>query len=132
MLSLPILLQLFITIGILVAQLINYGNQHYTWGWRLNLGLAGIPALLLIIGAALVPETPSHIVERGNIERGREVLQKIRGTDGEAGLESMLLCMVCMLQSYLVTSRFVGKLPSVQLQYQCACCVWCSSLDHSL
>lgn len=73
--------QLFITIGILVAQLINYGNQHYTWGWRLNLGLAGIPALLLIIGAALVPETPSHIVERGNIERGREVLQKIRGTD---------------------------------------------------
>lgn len=76
--------QLFVTIGILVAQLINFGNQHYTWGWRLNLGLAGIPALLLMIGAALAPETPAHVVERGNIEKGRQILQKIRGVEGMA------------------------------------------------
>lgn len=25
--------QLFITIGILAAQLINYANKHYVWGW---------------------------------------------------------------------------------------------------
>lgn len=57
--------------------------MDYEWGWRLNLGLAGIPALLLIIGAALVPETPSHSVESGNVEKARKVLRKIRGTDGE-------------------------------------------------
>jgi hypothetical protein len=77
-------LQLFITIGILVAQCINYGNQNYEWGWRLNLGLAGLPALLLMVGAALVPETPSHLVEVGMEEKGREVLRKIRGVEGAA------------------------------------------------
>ncbi|KAF8065876.1 STP13 [Scenedesmus sp. PABB004] len=82
--------QLFITIGILAAQLINYGNQNYEWGWRLNLGLAGLPALLLIVGAALVPETPNHLVERGQLERGRATLRKIRGVDDvEAELDDM-------------------------------------------
>eukprot|EP00897_Mesotaenium_endlicherianum_P008642 jgi/Mesen1/7806/ME000408S06901 len=34
--------QMATTIGILVAQLINYGTQHlHLWGWRLSLGLAG-------------------------------------------------------------------------------------------
>lgn len=82
-------MQLFVTIGILAAQCINYGNQHYSWGWRLNLGLAGVPAVLLMVGAALVPETPAHIVERGNIEKGRQVLQKIRGVEGERGCGEM-------------------------------------------
>eukprot|EP00775_Hariotina_reticulata_P013342 gene13342-13470_t len=73
--------QLFITIGILVAQLINYGNQNYDWGWRLNLGLAALPSLMLMIGATLVPETPSHLVEKGKKDEGRKVLQKIRGVE---------------------------------------------------
>lgn len=73
--------QLFITIGILVAQLINYGNQNYEWGWRLNLGLAGLPALLLMVGAWMVPETPNLLVEHGHVEKGKAVLQKIRGVD---------------------------------------------------
>ncbi|WIA37403.1 hypothetical protein OEZ86_014328 [Tetradesmus obliquus] len=73
--------QLFITIGILVAQCINYGNQNYEWGWRLNLGLAGLPAALLMVGAALVPETPAHLVEVGREEQGRQVLRRIRGAE---------------------------------------------------
>ncbi|MCI17818.1 sugar transport protein 13-like, partial [Trifolium medium] len=51
------------------------------WGWRLSLGLAGIPALLLTLGAILVVDTPNSLIERGRTEEGKAVLKKIRGTD---------------------------------------------------
>lgn len=75
--------QLFITIGILLGQVINYLTQHHPFGWRLSLGLAGAPALLLVAGCMLVPETPNSLVERGHTEEARRVLVKIRGTEGE-------------------------------------------------
>ena len=34
--------QLAVTIGILIAQLVNYGTQHIQYyGWRVSLGIAG-------------------------------------------------------------------------------------------
>jgi len=51
------------------------------WGWRLSLGLAGIPACLLTLGALIVTDTPNSLVERGRLEEGKAVLRRIRGTD---------------------------------------------------
>ncbi|XP_021834368.1 sugar transport protein 13-like [Prunus avium] len=51
------------------------------WGWRVSLGLAGLPAGLLTLGALLVVETPNSLVERGLLEEGKAVLRRIRGTD---------------------------------------------------
>eukprot|EP00878_Enallax_costatus_P014909 GHUV01015609.1.p1 GENE.GHUV01015609.1~~GHUV01015609.1.p1 ORF type:complete len:409 (+),score=53.56 GHUV01015609.1:908-2134(+) len=80
--ALNILFQLAVTIGIFVAQLINYGTQNLQpWGWRLSLALAGIPGLLLFVGALCLPDTPNSLIERGKLERGEKVLQRIRGTD---------------------------------------------------
>ncbi|KAF5738630.1 sugar transport protein 13 [Tripterygium wilfordii] len=81
--GLNILFQLNVTIGILLANLINYGTAKIKagWGWRLSLGLAGIPAGLLTLGALLVVETPNSLIERGLLEEGKAVLRKIRGTD---------------------------------------------------
>ncbi|XP_062108379.1 sugar transport protein 13 [Humulus lupulus] len=81
--GLNILFQLNVTIGILFANLVNYGTAKIKggWGWRLSLGLAGIPACLLTIGALLVVDTPNSLIERGHLEKGKEVLRKIRGTD---------------------------------------------------
>ncbi|KAJ9182087.1 hypothetical protein P3X46_006117 [Hevea brasiliensis] len=81
--GLNILFQLNVTIGILFANLVNYGTAKIKsgWGWRLSLGLAGIPALLLTFGALLVLETPNSLIERGRLEEGKSVLRKIRGTD---------------------------------------------------
>ena len=59
--------QLFITLGILGAQIINYGAQFLDEGWRVSLGLAGVPALVLIIGAIIAPETPNSLVERARL-----------------------------------------------------------------
>ena len=43
--------QLATTIGILVAQLVNYGVRNWSEGWRLSLGLAAAPAIILTLGA---------------------------------------------------------------------------------
>lgn len=51
------------------------------WGWRLSLGLGGLPALLLTLGAFLVVDTPNSLIERGHLEEGKSVLRKIRGID---------------------------------------------------
>ncbi|KAE8717608.1 Sugar transport protein 13 [Hibiscus syriacus] len=81
--GLNILFQLNVTVGILFANLVNYGTAKIEggWGWRLSLGLAGIPALLLTVGALLVVDSPNSLIERGRLEEGKSVLRKIRGTD---------------------------------------------------
>lgn len=47
----------------------------------MSLGLAGIPAGLLTLGAIFVVDTPNSLIERGHLDEGRAVLKRIRGTD---------------------------------------------------
>ncbi|KAL2518607.1 Sugar transport protein 10 [Abeliophyllum distichum] len=73
--------QMAICIGILSANLVNYGTskmQHN--GWRVSLGLAGAPAIIMTIGSLFLPDTPNSLIERGQKEKAKEMLQKIRGT----------------------------------------------------
>ena len=86
--------QLFTTIGIFTANMVNYRAQKIKfWGWRLSwtLGLAAAPALLMTVGGIFLPETPNSLIERGHLEKGRAVLEKIRGTSNvEAEYEDMV------------------------------------------
>lgn len=70
------------TIGILVANLVNYGTSKLKsgQGWRISLALAGVPALMMIIGSVFLPDTPNSILARGHPEKAKKVLEKIRGT----------------------------------------------------
>ncbi|XP_039140643.1 sugar transport protein 8-like [Dioscorea cayenensis subsp. rotundata] len=80
--ALNILFQLQITIGIFIANIVNYfTSKLHPWGWRLSLGIAGVPALILFLGSMLITETPTSLIERNEHEQGRQVLKKIRGTD---------------------------------------------------
>lgn len=79
--ALNIMFQLATTIGILVAQLINYAVEDETWGWRLSLGLAAVPAIILTVGSIFVPDTPNSLIQRGQEEKAKAVLKKIRGVD---------------------------------------------------
>ncbi|OWM90663.1 sugar transport protein MST6-like [Punica granatum] len=74
--------QLAVTIGNLAANVINYGTNKIKggWGWRVSLGLAGVPALMMIIGSIFLPDTPNSLIERGFHEKARAMLQRIRGT----------------------------------------------------
>ncbi|EFN50549.1 hypothetical protein CHLNCDRAFT_28988, partial [Chlorella variabilis] len=77
---LPHRFQLATTIGILVAQLINYAVQDWDEGWRLSLGLGAVPACILTLGSIILPDSPNSLIERGKNEQGRKVLARIRGT----------------------------------------------------
>lgn len=75
--------QMAITIGILAANLINYGTSKIEggWGWRISLALAAVPAIMISVGSLFLPDTPNSILERGHPEKAREMLKKIRGTN---------------------------------------------------
>lgn len=84
--------QFFIGMGVVAANCINYGTARVAWGWRLSLGLATVPAMIMTIGAILIPDTPSSLVERGHVEQARNALRKVRGgtVDVEAELEQLI------------------------------------------
>ncbi|KAM8796340.1 solute carrier family 2, facilitated glucose transporter member 5-like [Eudromia elegans] len=75
--------QLFITIGILVAQILGLnsilGNVK---GWPVLLGLTGIPSLIQLLILPFFPESPRYLlIQKGNEEQARQALQKLRGWD---------------------------------------------------
>ncbi|GLU08852.1 hypothetical protein SLE2022_257370 [Rubroshorea leprosula] len=80
--ALNIMFQLFITIGIFIANMVNYftANLH-PYGWRISLGIAGWPAAMLLFGSLIICETPTSLIERQKVEEGRKILKKIRGVD---------------------------------------------------
>jgi sugar porter (SP) family MFS transporter len=80
--ALNISFQLFITIGIFIANMVNYvTSKIHPYGWRISLAIAGIPALMLCIGSLAICETPTSLIERNKLEEGKAVLKKIRGVD---------------------------------------------------
>ncbi|CAN6445718.1 unnamed protein product [Victoria cruziana] len=80
--GLNILFQLLITMGILIANLVNYKTSTiHPWGWRISLGGAAIPTILLCVGSLFIAETPTSLIQRGHLEEGKAMLKKIRGTD---------------------------------------------------
>ncbi|NWS71334.1 GTR5 protein, partial [Crotophaga sulcirostris] len=75
--------QLFITVGILVAQILGLnrilGNAQ---GWPVLLGLTGIPSLIQLLTLPFFPESPRYLlIQKGNEEQARRALQKLRGWD---------------------------------------------------
>ena len=79
--------QFFLTLGILIANLINYGAARVSWGWRLSLGLAGAPATVIFVGALFLTDTPSSLVMRGRAERARAALVRVRGPGADVDVE---------------------------------------------
>jgi len=71
-----------VTIGILIANIVNYFTSSiHPYGWRIALGGAGIPALILLFGSLLICETPTSLIERNKTKEGKETLKKIRGVE---------------------------------------------------
>jgi len=79
--SLNVMFQMATTIGIWVAQWINYGTQNlHPHGWRISVGLAFVPAIILFLGSIIIPDTPNSLVARGYVEKARLTLERVRGT----------------------------------------------------
>jgi MFS transporter, SP family, galactose:H+ symporter len=68
--------QLAITIGILLAYVVNYGFAE-TGAWRSMFAFAFLPTLLMLIGLFFIPETPSWLTSQGKKGEAKKVLDKI-------------------------------------------------------
>jgi sugar porter (SP) family MFS transporter len=78
--SLVALYQLAITVGILAAYLIDLAlAPAEAWRWMIGLGV--LPAAILLVGVALVPETPRFLLARGREREAREVLARVAAPD---------------------------------------------------
>jgi SP family galactose:H+ symporter-like MFS transporter len=73
------LFQLAITVGILLAYLVDYAFAPMQ-GWRWMFGLAIVPAAIFGLGMIFLPESPRWLVGRGQREMARATLARIRGT----------------------------------------------------
>ncbi|GAA2335404.1 sugar porter family MFS transporter [Saccharopolyspora halophila] len=84
--------QLAIVLGIAVSQLVNYGLAQGAGGsatgmlgpiqaWQWMLGVAAIPAVVYLVVASSIPESPRYLVAAGKLERAREILAQVDSGD---------------------------------------------------
>ncbi|KAJ6134204.1 hypothetical protein N7523_000526 [Penicillium sp. IBT 18751x] len=73
--------QLFVTLGILLAYLINLGTEKMdgTGQWRITLGITFVFALLLGIGMLFFPESPRFEIRKGRKESARLTMSTLYG-----------------------------------------------------
>jgi SP family sugar:H+ symporter-like MFS transporter len=72
--------QMMIVVGILAAFIVNaiLASSH---NWRLMLGLAAVPSLILLVGMLFMPETPRYLVHAGEDEDAHDVIEDLPGDD---------------------------------------------------
>jgi sugar porter (SP) family MFS transporter len=73
--------QLFVTLGIFLAYLINLGTEHLDGSaqWRITLGLTFLFALILGIGMAMFPESPRFDYRNGRVDTARQTMARLYG-----------------------------------------------------
>jgi sugar porter (SP) family MFS transporter len=79
--------QLMVTLGILVAYIVDWAFAPLPNNWRWMFAVAVIPGLALAIGMYFMPFSPRWLVEKGRTDEAREVLERYRfeedDVDGE-------------------------------------------------
>jgi sugar porter (SP) family MFS transporter len=73
------LFQLAITVGIVLAYLVDYAFAPIR-GWRWMFGIAAVPAAVFAGGIWFLPESPRWLIKSGRRAAALEALSRVRGT----------------------------------------------------
>lgn len=95
--SMLVLYQVMGVLGILIGNLIcvSLVNANPSYNWRIMLGLAAVPAIVLIPLLLKVPETANYLLMRGDRELAAKTLA---ATDPEADTQAQLADMEATLR----------------------------------
>lgn len=87
--SLSGLNQTMIVSGMLLSYIVDFLLKDLPgeWAWRLMLGMAAVPALILFLGVLRLPESPRFLLRNGNEAGARRVLTYIRKNSSEIDAE---------------------------------------------
>jgi SP family sugar:H+ symporter-like MFS transporter len=81
------LYQLFITMGIWVAEMVNYGTHDKyanSASWRITTGISFAWALILGVGILALPESPRYAYRVGRVDEARQTIARLAGVDVNA------------------------------------------------
>jgi sugar porter (SP) family MFS transporter len=75
--------QFFITIGLLLAAVVNQSTQNRmnSSSYRLPMAIQFLWAIILGVGLFLLPESPRYHIKKGNFEKAEDALSQLRGQD---------------------------------------------------
>lgn len=90
-------------LGISVAYWLDFGLSFVNHGysavrWRFLLAFQCLPALLLLAGIKLLPDSPRYLASVGRDEEAREVLYHVRGSANPAAVEQEFNEIVAMAE----------------------------------
>ena len=115
--------QFAIVIGILLAQIVNWqiaapipehaskdvllASWNVQSGWRWMFTAVAFPAVVFLVAAAAIPESPRWLLLRGHTEQALRVLKKIGGSEKHALAESQAISNV-LREEETQKSNWVG------------------------
>ncbi len=81
--------QTMIVSGMLLSYIVDYllKDLPVTMAWRLMLGMAAVPALILYFGMLRLPESPRFLIKNNKLDEARKVLGYIRSNKKEIDSE---------------------------------------------
>jgi sugar porter (SP) family MFS transporter len=75
--------QLMVTLGILVAYIVDWGFAGFSNNWRWMFAVAVVPGAALAIGMYFMPFSPRWLVDKGREDEARKVLEQYRFDDDD-------------------------------------------------
>jgi sugar porter (SP) family MFS transporter len=120
--------QLAIVDGIAISQLVNYAITEFAGGdtrggmlgleaWQWMLGVEAVPAVLYLVVATIIPESPRYLVANGMLPEARSVLIEVEGesADLDARVEEIRSVLASERRSRLrdLRGKALGLLPIV-------------------
>ncbi len=86
--------QINIVIGILLAYLSNAIITHFALGpieWRVEIGVAVLPALLFLLLLLSVPQSSRWLVTQGRVDEAQLILARMGSPDSRAEVDAMVV-----------------------------------------